>query len=181
MSLYGGIFKVYNSQWSNPLTPDSKYYDCKAWGIVISEPEEGAPKKSPDSPYVSFVIKVRRKLNIQCFAHKKDNPYGFDISRRLRPGDMVDISGILREMITTITKGKNAGKERIDRQMTIHTIVPQRMVMALMEQADLATAPDTIEGLDVYLSQTRERGEKTNFANDEEVYSREENSQEEAL
>lgn len=176
MALYGGIFKVFNSQWDNPLTPDSKYYDCKAWGIVTAEPQEGAPKKSPDSPYVSFYIKVRRKLSIQCYAHKKDNPYAFDIARRLRPGDMVDVSGILRELMNTITKGKNAGTERIDRQMTIHTIVPQRMIMALMEQADLATAPDTIEGLEVYLSQARERGEKNDSPETEEVYSQEENS-----
>lgn len=159
MAHYGGIFKVFNSQWSNPTTPDSKYYDCKAWGIVTTGPQENAPKKSPDSPYITFFLKVRRKLSIQCFAHKKDNPYGFEIARRLRPGDMVDVSGILREVMVALTKGKNAGKERIDRQMTVHTVVPQRMVMALMEQADLATAPDTIAGLEEYLSQARERGE----------------------
>lgn len=164
MALYGGIFKVFNSQWSNPLTPDSKYYDCKAWGIVTTAPTENAPKKSPDSSYITFFLKVRGKLKIQCYAFRKDNPYGFEIARRLRPGDMVDVSGILREVMSTVSKGKNAGKERMDRQMTIHTIVPQRTIMALLEQADLATAPDTIEGLNVYLAQASDAADEKNGA-----------------
>ena len=133
MATFGGIFKVFNSQWSNPATPDTKYYDCKAWGIVIDAPEEKAKKKPPYSPYVIFWLKVRRKLNIECFVYQDDNPYAFAIARLLRPGDPVDISGNLREIMHTVTKGKKAGTERIERQMSVHTISPQRIVAALTE------------------------------------------------
>lgn len=159
MATFGGIFKVFNSQWSNPATPDTKYYDCKAWGIVIDAPEEKAKKKPPYSPYVIFWLKVRRKLNIECFVYQDDNPYAFAIARLLRPGDPVDISGNLREIIHTVTKGKKAGTERIERQMSVHTISPQRIVTALMEEADRAIAPDAIAGLDEYLKIVKKRSD----------------------